>query len=250
MGILDQYLWFSSGLLCGLSVLIAFLNHRLKDFPIFFCALGWCFVTFLVEFTIRDGSDAVWIWCNLLLNGVSFPLDIAILYRLSRDLFFSHSALSTRLKSLPRNVLGVLILLSTIVAALTPAPSQVMARRLAMRLWLAEDCIELGLLVCLVLFAGTLGISWKRLQAGIVLGWGITSAANILSMLLLIWLGRSFMLSAQVLRNAGFNICVLVWLRYICRPEQARNYSVPTLPVALDLHEQAEKLQVILREQR
>ena len=235
MGILDQYLWFSSGLLCGLLILIAFLNRRLKDFPIFFCALGWSFVTFLVEFVIRDRSDALWIWCNLVLNGVSFPLDIAILYRLSRDLFFSHSALTTRLKSLPRNVLSVLILLSTIIAALTPAPSQMMARRLAMRLWLAEDCIELGLLVCMALFAGTLGISWKRLQAGIVLGWGISSVANIVAMLLLSWLGRSFMLSAQVLRNAGFNICLLVWLRYICRPEQACNYSVPTLRVALDL---------------
>jgi len=122
-----------------------------------------------------------------------------------------------------------------------------MARRLAMRLWLAEDCIELGLLVCLVLFAGTLGISWKRLQAGILLGWGISSAANILAMLLLSRMGHTFILSAQVLRNAGFNICVIVWLRYIFRPEQPSNYSVPTPPVALNLHEQTEKLQLMLR---
>lgn len=247
MGILDQYLWFSSGLLCGLLVLIAFLNHRLKDFPIFFCSLGWCFVTFLVEFTIKDGSAALWIWCSLLLNGVSFPLDVAVLYGVARELFFSHSALTTRLKSLPRNVLGVLILLSTLVAAITPAPPQTMVIRVAMRLWLAEDCIEFGLLVCLVLFAGTLGISWKRLRVGIVLGWGISSAINILAMLLLSRIGRPFMLPAQVLRNAGFNICVLVWLRYIFRPEQPCNYSVPTLPEALDLSEQAEKLQLMLR---
>jgi hypothetical protein len=247
MGILDQYLWFSSGLLCGLLVLIALLNHRLKDFPIFFCSVGWCFVTFLVEFAIKDRSDAVWVWGNLLLNGVSLPLDIAVLYWVARDLFFQHSALTTGLKSLPRNVLGVLILLSTTIAALTPAPSQMMARRVAMRLWLAEDCTEVGLLVCLGVFAGALGISWRRLQAGIVVGWGISSAVNILAMLLLSQRGRSFMLSAQVIRNAGFTVCILVWLHYVLRPEQSRKCEVPALSATLDLGEQAEKLRLMLR---
>ena len=247
MGILDQYFWFSSGLLCGILLLIAFLNHRLKTFPIFFCLLGWCFVEFLVEFTIKDRSDAVWLWCTLLMNGISFPLEIAVLYGVARDLFFSHSALTTRLKSVPRNVLGVLILFSTILAALTPAPSQVMARRVLMRLWFAQDCIEVGLLVCLVLFAGTLGISWKRLHAGVVLGWGISSSANILAMLLVSQLGWSFMLSAQVLREAGFNICALIWLRYVFHPEQAHNSAAPSLPVGLNLNEEAEKLQLMLQ---
>ena len=249
MAILDLYLWFSMGLLSGLLLFIAFLNHRIKDFPIFFCALGWCFVTFLVEFALQHASYAVWMWSQLILNGVAFPLDIAILFGVAKNLFFSNSALTTRLKSLPRNVLGVLILFSTIVAALTPEPSQVMVKRVAMRLWFAEDCIEVGLLVCLVLFAGTLGISWKRFQAGVVLGLGISSAVNILAWLLLSRMGQSFMLSSEVLRYAGFNICALIWLRYVFHPEQAHNSAAPSLPVGLNLNDEAEKLQVILRGQ-
>ena len=249
MAIIDQYLWFSSGLLCGILLLVAFLSRRLKAFPIFFCLLGWYFVEFLVQFTIKDRADAVWLWCTLLMNGVSCLLEIAVLYAVARDLFFSHAALRTPLKSLPRNVLAVFILCSTILAALTPAPSQVMVRRVLIRILFAQDCSEVGLLISLVLFAGTLGISWKRLHAGIVLGWGIGSSLNILAMLLLSRLGWSFVLSADVLRQVGFNICALVWLRYIVRPEQPRHYAAPTLPVALELQEQAEKLRVILRGQ-
>ena len=249
MAILDQYLWFSYGLLCGILLLVAFLNQRIKSFPVFFCLLGWYFVAFLVEFTVKDGSDAVWIWSMLLMNGVSCPLEIAVLYAVARDLFFSHPALTTHLKPLPRYVLAVLILSSTILAALTPTPSRVMARRMLMRIWFAQDCVEVGLLVSLVLLAGTLGISWKRLQAGVVLGWGISSSVSILAMLLLSRLGRPFMLSADVLHQVGFNICALLWLRYILYPEQARRCAVTSLPVGLNLNDEAEKLQVILRGQ-
>jgi len=124
-----------------------------------------------------------------------------------------------------------------------------MARRVLIRIWFGQDCIDIGLLVSLVLFAGTLGISWKRLDAGVVLGWGIGSSVNILAMLLLSRLGRSFMLSTDVLHQVGFNICALLWLRYILHPEQAHNLSIPSLSVALNLNEQAEKLHEILRGQ-
>ena len=249
MAIIEQYLWFSSGLLCGSLLLVAFLNQQLRTFPKFFCLLGWLFVEFLVEFTIKDRSNAVWLWCILPMNGVSCFLEIAVLYAVARDLFFSHSALTTHLRSLPRNVLGLLVLSSTILAALMPAPSQVMARRVLMRISVAQDCVEVGLLLSLLSFAGILGISWKRLQAGVVLGWGIASSVDILAMLLLSRLGWSFLLSAEVLSLVGFNICALIWLRYIFRPEEPRNCAAPGLPAALNLHEQAEELQVILRGQ-
>ena len=247
MAILDQFLWFSYGLLCGILLLVAFLNQRLKSFPLFFYLLGWYFVAFLVEFAIKDGSDAVWLWSMLLMNVVSCLLEIAVLYAVARDLFFSHTALATRLESLPRYMLAVLILFSTILAALIPAPSQVMARRVLMRIWFAQNCIEVGLLVDLALFAGALGISWKRLHAGVVLGWGVGSLAHILAMVLLSRLGRSFMLSAEVLGQIGLNVCALLWLRYTLHPEQSRNYAAETLPEVLDLHEHANELQVMLR---
>ena len=230
-------------------LLVAFLNHRLRTFPIFFCLLGWYFFEFLVQFTTKDCSDAVWLWCTILLSVVSFPLEIAVLYTVARDLFFSHATLTDRLESLPRYVLAVFILSSVVLAALAPAPSQVMARRVLIRIWFGQDCIDAGLLVSLVLFAGTLGISWKRLDAGVVVGWGIGSSVNILAMLLLSRLGRSFMLSTDVLHQVGFNICALLWLRYILHPEQAHNRPVPSLPVALNLNEQAEKLHEMLRSQ-
>lgn len=249
MIIIDQYLWFSYGLLCGILLLVAFLNQQLKTFPVFFWLLGWYFVAFWVEFaiTVQNRSDAVWLWCVLLMNVVSCVLEIAVLYGVAKGLFFSPSALATRLKSLPRYVLGIFILISTILAALTPAPSQVTARRVLMRVWFAQNCVELALLLTLVVFAGTLAISWKRLHAGVALGWGIGALVNILAQLLLSRLGSSFMLSEEVLSQVGLNICALVWLQYVLRPEQVRNSSVSTPPAAQDLRQQAEKLQVILR---
>lgn len=249
MIIIDQYLWFSYGSLCGILVLVAFLNQKLKTFPVFFWLLGWYFVAFLVEFTItvQNRSDAIWLWCILLMNAVSCFLEIAVLYGVAKALLFSPSALATRLKFLRRYVLGGFILLSTILAALMPAPSQVTARRVLMRIWFAQNCVELGLLLTLIVFAGTLAISWKRLHAGVALGWGIGALVNILAQLLLSRLGSSFMLSEEVLSQIGLNICALVWLRYVLRQEQGRNYAVPTLQAAQDLHQQAEKLQVIVR---
>lgn len=249
MIIIDQYLWFSYGLLCGILLLAAFLNRQLKTFPILFWLLGWYFVAFLVEFTItvQNRSDAVWLSCILLMNAVSCVLEIAVLYGVAKTLLFSPSALATRLKLLPRYVLGIFILISSILAALMSTPSQVMARRVLMRIWFAQNCVELGLLLTLVVFTSTLAISWKRLQAGVALGWGIGALVNILAQLLLSRLGSSFMLSEEVLSQIGLNICALVWLQYVLHPEQQRNCAVPTPQAAQDLRQQAEKLQVILR---
>jgi len=245
MLLLNQCLWFSGGFLCGVLMLVGFLNKRLKTFPIFFWLNGCYFLQFLVQFIIQDCSDILWAWLAILMTGISFPLELAVLYEVFRKLTPPQSALATRLAPISKNVLAVLVIFSTVLAAVTPMGSQVAVRRVLMNLWFAQDFLEVGLLLFMLVLSFTVGISWRRLHAGVVLGFGITTSINILEMQLL---SRPGLVAATFFRGVGFNICALLWLWYVLRPEPAENRSATGLAFLLNVNQDAETLRAMLSE--
>src|SRR5215469_8649216 len=217
MYLLHYCLSITGYLLCGVVLLLGFRKRRIKEFPLFFAFLASKIIEFLVMFPIRYG--VVWRSCTLLAVEISFALELAMLYQLAAMLVFSNSLLAQRLTRFRRRVLATLIFLAALVAALTPATSHFALVRALEQLSIAQDVIELGLLLTLAVVTWVLGISWRSLPAGIARGWGISSSVNIAAMLLLSHMGRSFFLSADTLRMAGFHVCSLVWLWCVVFPE-------------------------------
>lgn len=229
MILLHQYLWISSGALCAAALLIGLWNKRWTTFPAFFALLGYYVVEVAVGYWIGTcvKSDAVWRWYVLLSSEVGFCIDLMVLYQLVTVLIFPHGALAKLARTLLERTLAVLVLVSTFLTALTPGVSHFAVTRTLEKLEFAEGFAELGLMLALVLFSRALGISWKSLPEGVALGWGIASATDIFSEILLTRLGGTFYWSADTIHMAGFQVCLLVWLWYILRPETTRVEETP-----------------------
>ena len=245
MHFLHYYLWIASNGLCAVALVLAYRNKQLKTLPLFFSLLGWYVFGFLVQLAMWNvQSDALWYRSTLLLIGTSFVLEIAVLYELAHILIFSHPFMAALFRPLSVRIAPVLVLLTTLVAAFTPATSQDAVFRILEKLILAQNSLEAGLLLALVLFSRVLGISWRSLPAGVALGFGVTASVGVAAMVLHSRLGGSFF-SADTLRLGGFHVCILGWLWYIVHPEPALNPSISCTVIA-DLSRQAEEFHGIL----
>jgi hypothetical protein len=244
---LHYYFWITSVGLCVVALFLAYRSKRLKTLPLFFTLLAWYVVVFLVQFPLRNvQSDSLWNWSTFVLLEISFALETAVLYELARTLTFSHPLMAKLLSPLPGRIVPFLVLLATLVSALTPATSQNAVFRVLERLSLAQNFIEVGLLLGLVLFSRALGVSWRSLPAGVALGFGVTASVGIAAMFLQSRLGNSVNFAMDTLRLAGSHVCILVWLWYIVHREPALKSSISCTVIA-DLSRQAEEFHGILR---
>jgi hypothetical protein len=217
----------------------------LKSFPIFFAFLTWNFLAFFVQFSLQYvRSEAVSNWCMFLVFEISFPFELLLLYRLANALVVSQNARTRLLRPLLEKVLAVLLLSVTVLVAVTPAVSQVRVTQLLEHLSLAQDVIELGLLVALACLARVLALARRTLPAGIAIGWGISSIVNIVSMVLLSHRSMGFLVTATW-RQAGFLACLLVWISYVLQSEPSVRLG-EQFPI-VGLSQQAEELQSVLR---
>lgn len=218
--------WIIGVGLCGVVLLYGFRKGRVREFPLFFAYLGWHVAAFLVQFPAGFLlSQVAWTWCTLVMFEINFLFELAMLYQLADLLIFSNSVLERRLKYFRRRVFATLILFAALVSALTPAVSTIAVRRALEHLSFAQDCFELGVLLTLLLLTRVLGFSWKSMAAGVALGWCIACSVYIASMLLLSHMRISLYLTS-ILREAGFNVCALVWLWYVVFPETALNTGI------------------------
>lgn len=210
--------------------LIGCLRHaRHRRFPLFFSYLMveevsfvFFFGLFLLGLFFKSGI------ANILLvyqrgDLVYIPLvsclQIAILYEVADQLISPLSSISSTLRPLMRWAAGVLVILAVGVAA---AFSGLGLRRVDHAFEVLNFCaylVNLGLLLVLLLFTRVLHISWKSLAAGIALGFGVVSSAEVGATSLISGFGHQGMVPADLVRTGAFLGCTVVWLIYIFLPE-------------------------------
>src|SRR5204863_10017775 len=87
----------------------------------------------------------------------------------------------------------------------------------------------------LVMLTRALGISWRKLPAGMALGWGISSLFNLAAHVVMRAAHPVSTLRGDIIRAAGFNACTLIWLWYTLRAITPAIASENTFFIA-DLH--------------
>jgi hypothetical protein len=238
MFLLDRLLWQTAGLQCLAIFLLAVCNKRIRTFPLFFGLVGYYPIYDWIFFKIqRVSSDAVWAWSTSFLMVSMFLVELTVLYQVANTLIFSRVKLAKLLKPLRRWTLVVLVLCTTVLAAMWGDVTPNGVTNALLRFSLGQDFLELCLLVALVMLTRTLGISWRNLPAGMALGWGISSLFNLAAHVVMRATHPISTLRGDAVRAAGFSACTLIWLWYTLRATVPASASEKTFFIAdLDSH--------------
>jgi hypothetical protein len=103
----------------------------------------------------------------------------------------------------------------------------------------SANLVKLGLLLVVLVCTIGLKIPWKSLPAGLALGFGIQSSAEMGASALYSALGKPGFLTVDMIRMVAFLFCTIVWLVCIVRPEKPSEFKEQGLGVSeLELLEQ------------
>jgi hypothetical protein len=148
-----------------------------------------------------------------------------VLYEVAAALLSSNSQFAKTLRPLLRWSAAILLIVAVGLSA-TFSQNGIQSSNAVFEITnFSTSLINLGLLFVLLLFTRALHISWKSLPAGIVLGFGILSSAEMGVTPLISAIGGKAILAMDMIRLVAFHGCTLVWLVYVFLPQRAPKFS-------------------------
>ena len=241
---------------CLAAVLFLLLSRRrYTSLPFFFVYALFTMVHFLLMFGVylfwfffEPGRTFNVYYIILTIgSGVGTILQFGALYELASKLLFSVSNRTAAFRKLVQWVAAALLLLAAGLAAALSQPGLHRFLRAFQSLEFSASLISIGLLLALLLFTSVLGVSWKSLPAGLAVGFGVWSSAEMSALALLSVLGKPGYLTIDMIRAASFLVCTIVWLAYLLGPEPRPKFTGKGLQMSeLELLDQ--KLQRMIQE--
>jgi hypothetical protein len=231
---LRAYLWFAPNVLFAIC-LVGLLRRKLqRSYPFLVTYLAFEVIGFVTLFTIDRliahslSSLETYRWVLVVDTGVTAAFQLGAIYELAQKLVLSRSAVATSLRQLLRWSLASLLLISVTSAAMFHQSGLGRVMSAFQTMDFCGSLIGVGLLVILLLFSRALGLSWRSLPAGIVLGFGVNGSAEILAAALISLLGSSGYVAIDssgyvaidIVRMTAAHIRAVIWLVYILRPER------------------------------
>jgi len=247
------YLWIAPHLLLLLAIFGIFYRRRHRQHPIFVAYIALQLAYFVSAFT-EDiliyrhlASRNLYLWTLIVGLGLSAVAEMAVLYKLTAELILSRLRNASGIRTALRWTLTSLLLLGTVIAAFLGSSSPERLVTVFQNLNVIVYLIALGLLFGIIVLTKALSISWRSLDAGVALGFGIAAAGELAGSGILSALGksRSGYIAADLVRMSAFHVCALVWLIYVLLPERRPLHATPILSVT-DLDNHAEELQRVI----
>jgi hypothetical protein len=171
--------------------------------------------------------------------------EFGVLYELSDKLLLSRIKRWQGVRPFLRWTAAILVLSASVAAGLL---SQVNLSRVLstfQTLNLSVNLIKIGFLLMVIVLTRVLNISWKGLPAGIALGLGISAAADIAASALMSRFANLTSGTVDMIRMAGFSVCVIVWIIYIHRRDKP--YEPPNNLPLFDVEAHLQELQRMTR---
>lgn len=235
MKFLHLWLWIIPHILVAFCLVDLLRSTRYKQFPFFYgyliaeeAVFAFLFGIYLLK---RVGAShlagflAIYPWVVVIGVAVSSCLQIAILYEVAHQLVLSRSTLAAALRFLLQWAAALFLLLAIGIGAAFSGSGIKSVNHVFEVLNFSANLVNLGLLLIFLLFTSALRISWNSLPAGIMLGFGLVSSAEVGATSLISALGDRGVVSADVVRTAGFLACTAVWLIYILLPDKNPQFT-------------------------
>jgi hypothetical protein len=230
MHFLFWYLWIAPHLLLSVFLWI-FLGRGLQKQSPIFCAYVLCelaqFVV-LISFSLYGIWHAgpllnVYRWILVWSSGIISLLSFGVIYELVNQLILSRSTLGRTLRPVMRWSAAILVLLTAVVSARLGVTVERVVNAFSV-LDFSTSALQVGLLLVLFLFSRVLRVSWRSLPFGIALGLGILGCVELSTAPLFSVFAHRYVF-IDVVRMAGFQVCVLVWLGYLIFPERGPKFK-------------------------
>jgi hypothetical protein len=220
---LRYYLWIAPHLFLG-AFLWLFLRRGLqKQLPFFFTYLLFeqaSFLSSVISAVVVAGdpthSTHLYRWTLVWFLGIVSLASFGVIYELANQMILPRSTLAQALRRVLRWSAAALVVLAAVAAAHLGITVE-HAMNIFGVLDFSTSVLQVGLLLVLFLFSRVLRISWRSLPVGIAVGLGIMGCVELSTAPLLSIFTHSYVV-IDVVRMAGFHVCVLVWLGYIIFP--------------------------------
>jgi hypothetical protein len=191
-----------------------------KLFPVFTTYSLFCLLQSLLGLGLRH-QPALYVYVYWVCESLGLGLGLVVIYETFKTLLASYPALHRLAKKTFKATVMVLLLLAGGVVYFHGAieGSRFVAGFVSLEQ--GTRIAEVGLIVFLFAFSRVLGLSWRQHLFGIVLGLGIFSTVELVSITMRAHVGILATPTFNIIRGFSFDISMLVWIGYILLPERA-----------------------------
>jgi hypothetical protein len=221
---IQNALWISQPFLQALIGMALYRRRLHKEFPAFFAYLAVQIIFFAVSFSIQD-NYGLYFDVYYAAAGVNVVLAFKIIHEVFSDVFRPFPALKDLGSALFKWAAMIMVLISVVTGVLSPGWDQPIMQTILV-VQRCVDIIQCGMVIFLLAFCQSLGVSWKRQSFGIVLGFGVCAGSELLILALhsARHLGTT---NTSLIGMLAEEMSLLVWLSYSVL--QARQAARPVL---------------------
>lgn len=227
------YLWFAPNAICAITLILAAHKRVHKRFPSFLVLMAFSLVQLCTGLLIAFRfPQHIYKWSVVFGLIITFAIQVVLFSEVVRELLPFRSSVRKILRSWPRVIAAVLVLLAVGSAALLPDTATETAHALFQTANFALNFVALGLLVAMVAFSRIFAVRWRTLAGGITLGLAIAGIGDVATSVLMAEWGRKAYIWLDMIRMIGFHICTLVWLVSVLLTERVPIASIPSIDAA------------------
>jgi hypothetical protein len=222
-------LWIAHPVLQS-AVAAAMIRRKIyRSFPFFFTYTLCQILIFAILFSVyRADAYELFFYLYWATTAVSVGLGFKVIHEIFVDIFRPYHTLRDLGSVLFKWAGLVMLLVSGVVAASSPAIESGPLVQAILTLQRSVRVVQCGLVFFLLVFSKYLGISWRQRSFGIALGFG--GFASLELAMLALRVGSYISESTLSLLNMGaYNCAIAVWFVYACVESAGRQSSATVL---------------------
>lgn len=210
---LQMALWISQPVLQAIIASVVWHRKLHKDFPAFFTFIAAQIVIFAVEFPVyKLASVTTYFYVFWIAAAMNVVFAFQIIHEVFIDVFKPYPALKDLGTALFKWAALVMILVSVVLISVSPGWDNPVRESILV----VQRCarvVQCGLVLFLLAFSKSLGVSWRRQSFGIALGFGLFSGVELLTLALYSGSHLHPMLTS-LLNMGSYNCGMVLWLVY------------------------------------
>ncbi|HXZ80579.1 MAG TPA: hypothetical protein VEG30_11655 [Terriglobales bacterium] len=214
--------WVLSVLLESLLVGIMLRRKLRKEFPIFFIFVAFDVCTFLIEFPVSFFSVRGYFYVYWSFTIVSISLEFAVLHEIFRIFFRPFESLQKLGDVLYRWASIVMVLIALVMAISSSQTEPITISTLVLTLGRSIRLMQCGLVIFLFLFGPHIGLTPRHHVSGVVLGFGIYAAAQLVVSTMVYLFGGQRMALSNSINEMCWSLAAAIWVVYMLLPEPER----------------------------
>jgi hypothetical protein len=221
-------LWLVQPALQAVIAIVVFRRKLHQQFPMFFAYTLFQIALFFVEYPVnRWGSDSAYFYTFWVGAAINVVLAFKIIHEIFADIFRPYHALRDLGTALFKWAALIMVLVSVVVISVSPGWDDPLSQTIEV----VQRCVRVvqcGLVLFLLAFCKSLGVSWRRQSFGIALGFGLLAGVELLTTAL--HSGHHLGIPmVNTIDMSAYNVGMLLWLSYsvLNRREVTASVLVP-----------------------